>query len=272
MTSFYTSLNGLKNSQTDLSTIAHNIANAETTGFKKSNVEFSDIVANGSAANPRITQGIGATVAGINQNFGLGAIEQTGRSLDIAIDGDGFFATRNTESNQILFTRNGNFQIDSAGAVTDFAGKRLQMYDVDATGAVLNPGTTVDAMIPTTNGAGSDLASITIEKNGLINAAYADGTTEPVGRMALATFIAPTGLRPVGSTNWEVTGFSGAASFELPGTGRNGQLLSGALERSNVDLAEEMVGLITAQRNFQANAKAIDTATQFSQTIINLRS
>lgn len=272
MTSFYTSLNGLKNSQTDLGTIAHNIANAETTGFKKSNVEFADIVANGSAANPRMTQGVGATVAGINQNFGLGAIEQTGRSLDIAIDGDGFFATRNAESGQMLFTRNGSFQIDSAGTVTDFAGKSLQMYEVDAAGAAVNPGTTVDANIPTTNGVGADLASITIEKNGIINAAYSDGSTQAVGRVALASFVAPTGLRAVGSTNWEATGYSGGATFEMPGTGRNGQLLSGALERSNVDLAEEMVGLITAQRNFQANAKAIDTATQFSQTIINLRS
>lgn len=272
MTSFYTSLNGLKNAQTDLSTIAHNIANAETTGFKKSSVEFADLVANGSASNPRMTQGIGATVASINQNFGLGAIEQTGRSLDIAIDGDGFFATRNPESGQVLFTRNGSFQLDGAGSVTDFSGKSLQMFDVDATGAVVNPGTTVDATIPLTNAAGADLASITVEKNGLINAAYSDGSTEPVGRMALATFIAPTGLRPVGSTNWEATGYSGGASFELPGTGRNGQMLASALERSNVDLAEEMVGLISAQRNFQANAKAIDTATQFSQTIINLRS
>lgn len=272
MTSFYTSLNGLKNSQTDLSTIAHNIANAETTGFKKSNVEFADIVASGSAANPRMTQGIGATVAGINQNFSLGAIEQTGRSLDIAIDGDGFFATRNVESGEILFTRNGSFQIGASGAITDFAGKRLQMYEVDSSGAVINPGTIVDAIIPTSNGSGSELANITIEKNGLILAAYADGTSEPVGRVALATFVAPTGLKPVGSTNWEATGYSGTPSYELPGTGRNGQLLAGALERSNVDLAEEMVGLITAQRNFQANAKAIDTATQFAQTIINLRS
>ena len=272
MTSFYTSLNGLKNSQTDLSTIAHNIANAETTGFKKSNVEFSDIVANGSAANPRMAQGIGATVAGIDQNFSLGAIEQTGRSLDIAIDGDGFFATRNPENGQVLYTRNGSFQIDSAGNVTDFAAKSLQMFEIDGTGAVVNPGTTIDAVIPTTNGAGSDLASITIEKNGLINAAYADGTTQSIGRVALATFTAPTGLRAVGSTNWEATGYSGSATYELPGNGRNGQLLAGALERSNVDLAEEMVGLITAQRNFQANAKAIDTATQISQTIINLRS
>jgi flagellar hook protein FlgE len=272
MTSFYTSLNGMKNSQTDLNTIAHNIANAETTGFKKSSVEFADIVAKGSAANPRMTTGLGATVAGINQNFGLGAIEQTGRSLDIAIDGDGFFATRNPESGQILFTRNGNFQIDSLGTVTDFSGKNLQMFEVDAAGNVINPGTTVDAVVPVTNGAGSPLASILVEKNGTINAAYADGTTLSAGRMALATFTAPTGLQPVGSTNWEATGFSGAASYQLPGVGRNGQLLSGTLERSNVDLAEEMVGLITAQRNFQANAKAIDTATQISQTVINLRS
>ena len=272
MTSFYTSLNGLKNSQTDLNTIAHNIANAETTGFKKSSVEFADIVANGSAANPRMTQGLGATVSGINQNFGLGAIEQTGRSLDIAIDGDGFFAMRNPESGQVQFTRNGNFQIDATGNVTDFAGKTLQMFDVDATGAVINPGTTVDAVVPITNGAGADLSSIQVEKNGNIMAAYSDGTTTTVGRVALATFVAPTGLQPVGSTNWEATGFSGTPSYELPGNGRNGQLLAGALEKSNVDLAEEMVGLITAQRNFQANAKAIDTATQFSQTIINLRS
>ncbi|MFB0613794.1 flagellar hook-basal body protein [Aurantiacibacter poecillastricola] len=271
MTSFYTSLNGLKNSQTDLSTIAHNIANAETTGFKKSSVEFADLVANGSAANPRMTQGLGATVAGINQNFGLGAIEQTGRSLDVAIDGDGFFATRNPENNEVLFTRNGNFQIDATGALTNFAGKNLQMFETDATGALVNPGVTVDAIIPVTNAGGADLSSLVIQNDGLISATYSDGTTEPVGRVALASFAAPTGLRPVGSSNWEATGFSGNPTFEAPDTGRTGQLRSGALEKSNVDLAEEMVGLITAQRNFQANAKAIDTATQFSQTVINLR-
>ena len=100
MTSFYTSLNGLKNAETDLGVIAHNIANAETTGFKKSSTQFADIVSNGSAADPRMTQGIGATVAAINQNFSLGSIEQTGRSLDLAIDGGGFFTTVNPESQE----------------------------------------------------------------------------------------------------------------------------------------------------------------------------
>lgn len=270
MTSFYTSLNGLKNAQTDLGVISHNIANAETTGFKKSSTEFADIVANGSSANPRLSQGIGATVASINQNFSLGAIEQTGRSLDIAIDGDGFFGIRNPESNETEFTRNGNFQIDDTGTVSSFSGRVVQMFATDAAGNVLTPGTTVDAVIPITNAGGSALSNVTIEKNGVINAAFADGSTQAVGRLALATFVAPDGLRAIGSTNWEATGLSGGATYEVPGVGRNGQLLSGALERSNVDLAEEMVGLITAQRNFQANARAIDTASQFSQTIINL--
>ena len=93
-----------------------------------------------------------------------------------------------------------------------------------------------------------------------------------IGAVALASFISPNGLKKVGSANWESTGLSGAASYGSPGSGAYGSLLSGALERSNVDIAEELVGLITAQRNFQANAKAIDTATQISQTVINLRS
>ena len=89
--------------------------------------------------------------------------------------------------------------------------------------------------------------------------------------MSLVAFRAPNGLRAAGQTKWQASGDSGPPNFGSPGLGANGELISGALERSNVDLAEEMVSLLTAQRNFQANAKAIDTATQISQTIINLR-
>lgn len=271
MSSFYTSLSGLRNAETDLGTVAHNIANAETTGFKRSSVEFADIVSNGSAGDPRFSRGIGSTVSSINQDFSLGAVEQTGRSLDIAIDGDGFFATRNPESGDVKFSRNGNFELDEAGNLQDFTGKRLQLFAVDAGGNVTDPGNTVDANVPTTNAAGAELSGVTFESSGLVVAAYADGSTANVGRVALANFISPNGLRAVGSTNWEATGISGAPDYGLPGIGQAGQIRSGALERSNVNLAEEMVGLITAQRNFQANAKAIDTASQLSQTIINLR-
>jgi len=268
--SFYTSLNGLKNAQTDLGVIAHNIANAETTGFKKSDTKFADLVAGSSGSDPRMVRGIGATVSSITQNFSLGAIEQTGSATDLAISGDGFFAMRGAESGETTFTRNGSFVIDGQGYLQDGSNNRLQMLTVDASGAPTST-TPVDAQIASTNAAGADLAGVTINNDGSVRAAYADGSIETVGRVALATFIAPTGLRQLGSSQWEATGTSGGATFGVPGIGRNGQLLSGALERSNVDLAEEMVGLITAQRNFQANAKAIDTATQISQTIINLR-
>lgn len=270
--SFYTSLSGLKNAQADLGVISHNIANAETNGFKKSTTRFSDLVASNSFSDPRMIKGIGATVTGIIQDFGLGAIEQTGGATDLAISGDGFFTVRGGESGRVVYTRSGTFEIDEGGFLQDGANNRMQISLVDANGQPTSPGTTVDAQIPSLNAAGFDLAGVTINKDGSIRASYADGSITTIGRVALASFRSPTGLRQLGNSQWEATGTSGGAAYGVPGIGRYGQLLSGAIERSNVDLAEEMVGLITAQRNFQANAKAIDTATQLSQTIINLRS
>jgi flagellar hook protein FlgE len=268
--SFYTSLNGLKNAQTDLGVIAHNIANVETTGFKKSRVDFADIVAGSAYNNPKLIQGIGATVESISQNFALGPIEQTGSALDLAINGDGFFSTKSALTGQVYHTRNGSFVMDELGFIHDGDNNRLQVFPVDALGAATSL-TPQDVQVPATNAAGSDFAGLTVATDGNIVATFADGTNQFVGKVALAAFIAPTGLRQVGSSNWVANGLSGAAKYGEPGTGQYGKLLSGALERSNVDIAEELVGLITAQRNFQANAKAIDTATQISQTIINLR-
>jgi flagellar hook protein FlgE len=268
--SFYTSLNGLKNAQTDLSVVAHNIANVETTGFKKSRVEFADIVIGSAYSNPKLIQGIGATIEAIGQNFALGPIEQTGSALDLAINGDGFFTTRAGVTGQTYYTRNGSFVMDELGYIHDGENNRLQVFPVDAAGAATSL-VPQDAQVPSTNAAGSNFAGVTVRDDGNIVATYADGTNSFVGKSALAAFIAPTGLRQVGSSNWQANGLSGQAKYGEPGTGQYGRLLSGALERSNVDIAEELVGLITAQRNFQANAKAIDTATQISQTIINLR-
>lgn len=268
--SFYTSLNGLKNAQTDLGVISNNIANAETNGFKKSTVAFADIVAGSAFTNPKLILGIGATVEAINQNFAQGAVEQTGNALDLVVNGDGFFTTRSAISGDTLFTRNGSFEIDENGFLVRGNGNRLQVFPTDAAGAVT--GTTPQSVqIPATNAGGAQFAGVAVGKNGVITASYADGSNVPVGKLALATFLAPGGLRQEGSANWSTTGISGNPTFGEPDSGFYGGILSGALERSNVDLSEEMVGLITAQRNFQANAKAIDTATQISQTIINLR-
>ena len=218
--SFYTSLNGLKNAQTDLGVIAHNIANVETNGFKKSNTQFADIVAGSALTNPKLVQGIGATVEAITQNFALGPIEQTGSALDAAITGDGFFTTRAAISGDTLYTRNGAFEIDETGFIHDGSDNRLQAFPTDITGTVTST-TPADVQIPLTNGAGADFAGITIGGNGNINAAYADGSVEVVGKIALASFITPTGLKQVGSSNWESTGLSGAASYGEPGFHQN---------------------------------------------------
>jgi len=268
--SFYTSLNGLKNAQTDLGVIAHNIANVETNGFKKGRTEFADIVVASVSSNPRMVQGLGARVEAITQNFALGPIEQTGSALDVAIGGDGFFTMRSPDGST-LYTRNGSFGIDGSGYLNDGSENRLQVFPTDATGNVTSM-TPVDAQIPAANAAGAEFAGVSVADNGEVIATYADGGQLYVGTVALASFISPTGLKQMGSSNWEATGLSGQAAFGIPNEGAYGALMSGALERSNVDIAEELVNLITAQRNFQANAKAIDTATQTSQAIMNLRS
>lgn len=274
--SFYTSLNGLKNAQTDLGVISHNIANAETNGFKKSRTDFADIVVGSAFSNPKLTVGIGAAVESITQNFALGPVEQTGSALDLAINGDGFFTTKNVVTQETLYTRNGSLTVDGAGFISDGSNNRLQVFPTDAAGAITST-TPTDALIPATNGvdgAGNpiEFAGISVGDDGAVTASYADGSNVIIGKVALASFIAPQGLKQVGSSNWVATGISGAANYGQPSTGQYGSLLSGALERSNVDIAEELVGLITAQRNFQANAKAIDTATQISQTVIQLQS
>jgi len=268
--SFYTSLSGLKNAQTELATISHNIANSQTNGYKKSRVEFADIVAGSAYSNPKMIQGIGATVEAIQQNFALGPVEQTGSALDVAINGDGFFATVNGATGQTYYTRNGSFTLDGSGFIADSSNNRLQVFPVDATGAVTST-TPISAQVPATNTAGAEFAGVTVGSDGQVTASYADGSNTIIGKISLASFVAPNGLKQVGSSNWIATGISGAANYGQAGNGQYGELLSGALERSNVDIAEELVGLISAQRDFQANAKAIDTATQISQTIINLR-
>jgi flagellar hook protein FlgE len=268
--SFFTSLSGLKNAEIDLRVIAHNLANAETVGFKKSSAQFADLVAKGSATDPRRTAGIGATVSAITQDFALGPLEQTGRSLDLAIDGDGFFALANPFSGDVTFTRNGNFRLLASGAMQDAVGNNLQAYAVDANGVAT---TTVpaDIVVPLVNGAGSALVNVSIDPRGVVRASFSDGSALPVGQIATASFAAPDGLRAIGQTKWQATGESGPPQFGNPGEGSFGGMISGALERSNVELSDELVSLLTAQRNFQANARAIDTATVITQTAINLR-
>ena len=271
--SFYTSLTGLKNAQVDLDVISQNIANADTNGFKKSTASFSDIVSASVLTDPSLTIGIGARVEAIKQQFSLGPMQQTGNALDLAINGDGFFTIKSPTSGLTSYTRSGSFSVDGSGFVRNDAGARMQVFPVDATGNPTSLTTAQDGTVPLFNSATppAEFTGMSVSSDGKLTAAYGDGSLKVIGVVALASFSSNQGLKQLGSASWSATGNSGAAKLGQPSSGAYGPLLSGAVERSNVDVAEELVGLISAQRSFQANAKAIDTSTQASQTIINLR-
>jgi flagellar hook protein FlgE len=115
------------------------------------------------------------------------------------------------------------------------------------------------------------LAGVAVDTQGIVSANYSNGDTVALGKVALANFADPTGLRQMGNSYWSASGVSGQATLGAANENGFGSMLSGTLEGSNVDITEELVNLIAAQRNFQANAKALDTASQISQTIIQIQ-
>ena len=278
--SFYISLSGLKGAQADLSTISNNVANANTTAFKKSKTNFGDIFSAAPMQTTTQVTGQGVRVMNIKQQFTQGTIETTDKTLDLAITGEGFFTVKSQApgaGGAISYTRAGGFAVDENRYVTDTTGARLQVMPVDAaTGAVTGSNSAadlIDLRIPLTNpnDATVQLSSVNVTQEGLISATYADGQTVALGSVAMATFPSMDNLRQKGDAHWTPTLQSGAAAYGAANAGMFGAVRSGALERSNVDITEELVSLISAQRNFQANAKAIETAKTLSDTIVNMR-
>jgi len=266
--SFTTSLNGIANAQAELNVISNNLANANTTGFKSSSVNFSDLVSGSAYSNPKTVEGIGSTVKSIDQNFTDGAIETTSSSTDLAVNGQGFFTVANPATQETYYTRNGNFSLSSGGNLVDSLGNNVQMLPVNASGTVTST-TPQPTIIPATDAGGAAFESIAVNTSGMISAAYADGTTAKIGVVALATFLSPGGLLQVGNQNWQQSGISGNPTYAAPGGVGVGTILSGSLEESNVDVSTQLVDLIAAQQYFQANSKAISTNSQMITNIMN---
>ncbi len=273
--SFFTSLSGLKGAQTDLSVISNNLANVGSTGFKRSRAQFGDLFASAPTQTTRMIAGQGARLNGVVQQFTQGTLEASDKTLDLAVAGEGFFVVRGDPPRQaVTYTRNGAFQVNASRQVVDTTGSTLQLLPVDATGNVT--GNTLndafDFVLPT-NAPGNPtvaLVNVSVGIDGLVTATYADGSDEVLGKVAMASFTAQEGLRPVGDSHWQSTGDSGPPSIDAATNGPLGTIRSGALERANVDVTEELVSLISAQRNFQANAKAIETASNMTQAIVNI--
>ena len=274
--SFYTSLSGLKGAQTEMSVISNNIANAGSVGFKRSKAQFGDIFASSPTQSTKMIAGQGQRLNGITQQFTQGSYESSEKTLDMAIVGEGMFVVKgDPPREQVTYTRNGAFTATPDRNVIDSTGQKLQLLPVDAAGNVTDNtlAGAFDFVLPA--GAPTDptaqLVNVSIGLDGLVTATFANGEAQMLGKVAMATFPAMEGLRPVGDAHWQSSGESGPPTIDAATNGPMGAIRSGALERSNVDITEELVMLIGAQRNFQANAKAIEGASQLSQTIINMR-
>ena len=244
---------GMAAQETQLNTIANNLANANTVGYKRQNAEFEDLlyqnqrspaVMDGGNTAPTATQvGTGARIVATSRAFAEGAMQQTGNPLDLAIEGNGFFSVMQ-QNGQPAYTRAGSLKLDGQGRITT------------SDGLLVEPPITV----PTT------ATAVTIASDGTVTATMQGQTNaSALGQLQIATFANPNGLSAMGHNLFEATGSSGEAQTGVPGLDGRGTLLQGSLESSNVNVVEEMVNMIQIQRAYEMNSKAVQTCDQMLQ-------
>jgi flagellar basal-body rod protein FlgG len=258
--SLHIAATGMAAQETHLEGISNNIANANTTGYKKQRVDFQDLLyqtvraagtqTSATATSPTGLQiGSGVRVVGTARQFSQGATLVTNNQLDIAIEGNGFFVVQQPDGNP-AYTRNGEFQTNEQGQL------------VTHEGMLLDPAITIPP----------DATSVAIGADGVVNVTLA-GVAAPtqVGQITIATFVNPAGLQANGHNLFTPSAASGEAQIGNPGADGRGTLMGGALERANVDVVEEMVGLITAQRAYEINSKVITAADDMLRAATQLR-
>jgi len=251
---------GMAAQQLSIEVISNNLANVSTTGFKKSNWDFQDLLYQTITAPGTIT-GLGGTLpvglqlgsgvrpVSVYRTFRQGDFLQTQNALDLAIEGTGFFQVTLSDGS-IAYTRAGAFKLDSEGGI------------VTAEGDPILP----DLSVP------PDAQTINISPNGAFSVVIAGSPTPTqIGTIELARFPNPAGLNSLGKNLFQLTAASGEALTGVPGQEGFGTILQGALEGSNVNIAEEMVNMIVAQRAYELNSKAIQTADEMMAVANNLK-
>ncbi|MCF6239239.1 MAG: flagellar basal-body rod protein FlgG [Candidatus Marinimicrobia bacterium] len=242
---------GMAAQQLNVDAIANNLANVNTTGYKKSTVEFQDLLyetintgsaegAQGREKPSEINIGLGNKPISTFRSYSQGAIEATNNPLDMAISGKGFFQVMMPDGS-ITYSRDGAFRINSTGEMVNSAG--LKMYP--------------NISLP------DGVQSVNIAQNGVV-AALIDGEVTPleIGQIELANFMNPAGLKPIGGNLLEASEASGDPSYGMAGDQGFGTVMQGYLEKSNGDVVKEMINLIVAQRSYEINSKAVKTADE----------
>ena len=274
--SLQTGVSGLQQFQEDLQVIGNNIANVNTVGYKSATMDFEDELsqnlANGSS-NP-MQVGEGVTTGAIDSDFSQGTINTTGVTSNLAINGNGFFLVKDPSSGLEYATRDGEFNLDQSGYLTNANGYRVQGTTGASTAVSdlqINSATAIAALNDTTTPA-PYLESYSLNTSGQVTATLSDGVTGVIGQVMLQNFSNPQALTKEGGNVYSFTSAAGPLSTPgTPDTAGLGQIQSGALESSNVDLGSEMADLITAQRAFEANAKMITTSDEILQDLVNLK-
>lgn len=296
--SLFSGVSGMKSQQTKLDVIGNNIANVNTTAFKGARVTFKDMLSQtlqGASApaggkggtNPK-QAGLGVAIAGIDTNMTQGALQPTGRSTDLAIEGNGFFTI--SDGLETRYTRDGSFTIDKDGYLITSEGFHvmgLRNTNIDDTSTVptLSSADTITVPSPIAStdlknirvpleasigGNNIKLTSIGIEKDGMIKAIYGD-TTVKIGQIVVTNFQNPAGLTKLGGNTYINSSNSGDPEYGIAASAGFGNVQQGILEMSNVDLANEFTEMIITSRAFQANSRTITTSDEILQELLNLK-
>ncbi|GAB6099475.1 flagellar basal-body rod protein FlgG [Halanaerocella petrolearia] len=258
--SLWSAASGMKAQQLNVDTISNNLSNVNTTGFKKSRVSFQDLMyqtieqagtpnSQGSQVPTGIQVGHGVRPGATQKMFTTGSLKNTGNSLDLAIQGKGFFKIQLPDGS-IGYTRDGSFSLDSSGQLVTSDGYQLQ------------PPVTIPA----------NAKDVTINEEGMVT--YKEpGAEVPQegGQVELANFSNPAGLKSIGQNIFKQTAASGEPMTDQPGQAGYGKLAQGFLESSNVKVVDEMVDMIAAQRAYEVNSKAIKASDEMLQQANSLR-
>lgn len=255
--SLWVAKTGLDTQQTNVDVISNNLANTGTHGYKRVRPVFEDLlyqtIRQPGAQSSSQTQvstglqlGVGAHAVATSRIFVQGTLQQTDNPLNIAINGDGFFQIETPDGTR--YTRDGNFQRDSQGRITTSSGFGLI------------PAITVPA----------DARSVTISNTGQVSITQSSGQVTVVGNIQLASFINPNGLESLGQNLFAQTPASGDPRVDTPAANGLGALQQNFLEASNVNVAEELVNLIAAQRAYEINSRSIQTSDQMLQRLTQL--
>lgn len=255
-----TAASGMVAQQMNVDNIANNLSNVNTTGFKKSKIEFQDVLyqnfrkagtatAIGTAAPTGLDIGYGTRAVATVREFSVGNLQMTGNPLDMAISGDGFFQIQMPDG-AISYTRDGAFKSSADGRI------------VTSDGFFLFPEITIP----------EDATSVAVSIDGDVSVLLV-GNDEPqsIGRIELARFINPAGLAAVGHNLYNPTAASGSPIIGEPTQDGLGKIDQGYLELSNVDVVDEMVNMIVAQRAYEINSKVIQTSEDMTQIVNNLK-